>query len=406
MDDERLRRTRLLLAVGVAAGLSYAVLTPLFKPAQVGIASSVYYHAAAAALAGENVYAVAPPATPGYHFLYPPVVVLAFLPHALAGSEAAAFGIQTALNLAAGAGTAVVLWRALDRRGVPVTRLDFGLLAAFVLLSTYGVPQVVMGQTTLWLGFALAVGLDALDRGREAVAGAAFAAAALVKLFPAALGLWLLRRRAWRAVAVATATGLGGLLAGALVFGPDLTVHYVEEVLLARFESEAFAGATDPSRNLATARRQLVAAFGLGSTATTAAAFAVLAPVVVALYRRVDTDRRRQAAVLGTLLATLLFLPLQPLYFPLLVYPLVVLLYTVPAGRARTLLVAGTLFTYALVDLSTVRIVAGAVPGAGAALVGAAEAAFGVVLPATVGMWLLLAGCLAVQFGRGSSGTP
>ena len=331
-DRSTRRSARAVLAAGVLAGLGYAVVTPLLRPAQVGIASDVYYHAARAVLDGGAVYDVTPPDHPGYRYLYPPVVVVAFLPHALAGGEAATLAIQTALNAVAGA--------------------------------------------------------------------------ALVKLFPAAVGAWLLRRRAGRAVGAAIVTGLGGLLAGVLLFGPDLTLTYALEVLPGRLAGETFAGAPDPTRDQATVRRQVAAVLPAGSPLATPLALSLVAAPVAALYRRVDSDYRRLTAILGTLVGTLLVLPLEPLYFALLSYPLVVLLYRLPAGTARRLLVAGTLWTYVLVEFEGVVPVVEALPVGSEATLGTVRALFAVVTPPTVGMWLLLAGCLAVHYPRDAATAP
>lgn len=408
MADESLHRSaRAVLAFGVVAGLAYAATTVPLKPDQVGLASDVYYHAAVALLNGDDLYAVTPPDRPGYRFLYPPVIVLLFLPHAALGGETAAFVLQTALNLGVGLGTAAVLWRALARRGVRLKRSDRALLVAFVLFSTHGIPQVIMGQTTLWLGFALAIGFDALDRGRGEVAGIAFAAAALVKVFPAVVGLWLLRRRSWRAVVAALGTGLGGLLLGVITLGPERTRQYFVEVLLGRFEDRSVGATPDPWSTVASVHRHLVALTDLDPGLFTPIALVLLAPFLLVCYQRVDGDERRLAAILGTLVATLLVLPLHPLYFPLLTYPLVVLLYVLPVGRARTMLVVGTLFTYVLVGFETVVIALEVLPlpsAVDASLLGVAETVFVAILPATIGLWLLLVACVLVH--RDGTATP
>ena len=399
-QSEGHRTARLVMVLGILAGLAYAITVPLVRPSQVALASDVYYHAARELLAGGDFYAVSPPDRSA-SYIYPPVVIAAFVPHALLGSETAAFALQTLVNLAVGLGTAAILWRALCRRGVELTRLDGVLLVGFVLLSAHGVPTVLMGQTTLPLAFALAVGFDALERDRPGLAGTVFAAAALVKLFPAIVGAWLLRLGAWRGVGAALATGLGGLLAGLLAFGPDPTVVYFTEVLPGRFQGEAFAGTPDPARELSTARRQLAALLPVDPSWLSPLAFLLLAPPVAACYRRIDTDERRLTAILATLVGVLLFLPLEPLYFSLLVYPLVGLLYTLEPGPPRKLLVAGTLLTYVLIGYPTVEIFVGMAPGAvEAAALAAAETAFTFILPPTVGMWLLLAACLLVHYGR------
>ena len=395
-----------MLLLGVVAGLSSLLVLVRSQPDQVGLASDVYLHAARAVLAGENVYAVSPPGHAGYRFLYPPIVVVAFLPHAALGGEGVALLLQTIANFAASAGIGVVLWRALSRRGVELTWVDGALLVAFPLVSAHGVVPLVNGQVTHWLGLAVAAGLDALDRRRGSFAGAAFGLAALVKVFPAAIGLWLLRRRAWRAVGVAIVTGLGGLLVGAVAFGPDLTVAYLTDVLTGRFDAVAFSSEPDPRRSEGGIRRQLAALLPVGPSLRTVLSLVVLAPLVAATYHRVDTDERRLAAALGTLTAVLLFLPLQPLYFLLLAYPLVVLLYRLPAGLPRAALVIGTLSTFVLTDVATVERTVNAVPlpaGVEAAILRTVIDAYAVIQPPTVGLWLLLGACVLVGRGSGRS---
>lgn len=395
------RSTRLVLLVGILSGISTLVAAPFFSPEQYMLASDVYLTAAEALLAGEDIYAVAPPGRPGYHYIYPPVVVFVFLPYAVVGSPLGAYAIQTALNLAFGAGIGVVCGRMLARRGVDIERVDWLLLVGFGILSSYSAITVVNGQVTLWLAFAFAVGFDALERGREQRAGVAFALAALVKIFPAAIGLWLVRRRAWRAVVAATATGLTGLALGVVLLGPETTVTYLTEVVTGRYEG--FDGAPEPTETRGGAQRQIAALFGLGPPLLTPLAALVLAPVVAVLYRRVDTDLRRQAAILGTIAATLLFLPLQRLYLPLLVVPLVLLCYLLPASRARTVLLVGTLVSFMRLDYAVVAAtVEAALPLAvSGPLTTGLEWLFRVVLPPTLGLWLLLAACVLVHLQDG-----
>ncbi|MFT4884287.1 MAG: hypothetical protein ACI8U4_001801 [Natronomonas sp.] len=390
--------TRVVLVIGILVGIVSFAFMWLTAPEQVRLASNVYLRAGEALLAGENVYEVSPPGLE-YYYLYPPIVTLLFVPHALIGSSPVAFAIQTALNVAASVGTAAVTFRALQRRGVTVERLDFALLAGFVLTSAYAAIPLINGQVTHWLALAFAVGFDALDRRREALAGAAFAGAALIKVFPAAIGLWLLRRRAWRAVCVAVLTGLGGLLLGALLFGPDLTVTYFSDVLVGRYTGSSFDGTPTVSRNVDGIRRQLAALIDVSRPVRTVLAAAILAPFLAVLYNRVNTDYRRQAAALGTVVATLLFLPLQPMYSLLFVFPLSILLYRLPAGRPRTVLLVGVLFSYLVVGYEEVEIAVGAAPlpaGVSAPLLDIAETVFTVILPPTVGLWLLLVACVLV----------
>lgn len=389
---------RFVLLLGILSGLSTVVLAPVVSPDQVMLASDVYYYAADALLTGGDIYEATPPELPGYHYIYPPVVVFAFVPHALLGSPEAAYALQTALNLVFAVGIAVVLWRALSRRGLALAAIDWVLLVGFAFLSAYSAITVVNGQVTIWLAFALTVGLDALDRNRETLAGVAFAAAALVKVFPATLGLWLLRNRSYRGVLAALALGVTGLLVGLVTLGPDTSATFFTDVLTGRYDG--FDGLSDPTQTRGGAQRQIAALFGLGSPYVTPLAFLVLAPILGSLYLDVASENRRQATVLGTILVTLLFFPLQRLYMILFVFPLVVLLYRLPAGRPRQLLLLGTLISFVRVDYPTAEFVITTFPLPGtvsSALLSVTELFFQVILPPTLGMWLLLVACVLVH---------
>ncbi len=394
------RGTRLVLLLGILSGVIAVVATPFIGPDQFMLASDVYYYAADALLSGGDIYEVTPPDRPGYYYIYPPVVVFAFVPYALLGSPELAYTVQTALNGALAVGIAALLWRALLRRNISLELVDKLLLVAFVFVSAHSAITVINGQVNIWLAFAIAVGLDALDRERATLAGFAFATAALVKVFPAVLGLWLLRTRALRGVASAIGLGVAGLLVGLLALGPDVSLTYFTEVLTGRYDG--FDGAPDPTQTRDGAQRQVAAILGIGPPYVTPIAAAILAPILGYLYLDIETDTQQQAAVLGTLLITLLFFPLQRLYMVLFVFPLLVLLYTLPAGRPRTVLVAGTLVSFLRIDFPLVEMAISSVPvpeTIEAVLLSAAESFFQIVLPPTLGLWLMLAGCVLVHMG-------
>jgi len=388
------RSTRAVLALGVLVGLGTLVALPLTRPEQVGLATRVYTVAAEAALAGQPFYGVAPPGLEGYYFVYPPVVMLAVLPYGLLGDALLAFAIQTAVTVAAGVALAWLLVAAVDRAGIDLLRADRALIAAFTLVSVHATPTLVNGQLNVVLGCAVAAGFLALERERSGLAGAALAAAATVKLFPAAFGAYLLRRRAWRAVAAAIATGLGLLAIGVLAFGPDATVTYLTTVVPSEVQTGALAAAP-LSHGFLTVRRQLAALLPwLDPQFLPLVGVLVVAPLVAATYYRLETTPDRWLAILATVIGTLLVLPLEGLYFPLAAFPLVPLLYVLPGGRTRQLVLAGTVLTMVQVTPTTLSLLAdgGLVgPWLGDLVAGVARPVFRVILPATVGMWLLLA---------------
>lgn len=393
------RTTRALLGVGIALGVFELVVLPIFQPDQLALASAVYTTAAEAVLAGEPFYAVSPPGLSGYTFVYPPVVVLAFLPFGALGEPLATFLAATALSIASAVAVAWLVVRYVESAGVAVARIDRVLLAGFCLGSIHAAPTLVNGQLNIALGALVAAGFLGLERDRQRRAGVAFALAATVKLFPAAVGAYLLRRRAWGAVATALVTGLALFAVGLVALGPEATATYLTTVVPA--ETQTGALAADPlAQDFLTVRRQL-AALGAPPAWTPLLAVGVVAPIVAITYRRLSTRLDRLFAFLATLVGTLLVLPLEGLYFPFLYVPLLPLLYLVGPGRTRTLVLAGTLLTMVYVVPTTLAVVPPSAllgPELGGPLDAAMAGLFRVVLPPTVGMWLLLAAAVDNQF--------
>jgi hypothetical protein len=391
------RRTRVLLALGILFGLGTLVSLPALRPEQLGLAARVYTTAAEAAVAGEPFYGVAPAGLPGYRFVYPPVVMLAALPAGLVGSATLTFVVLTAVSLAAGLGIAWLAIRETERAGLDLARSDRWLIAGFCCLSSYAAPTLVNGQLNLLLGLGLATGLVATERERATPGGAILALPATVKLFPATVGCYLLRRRRFRAVAAAIAAGLGLALVGLIAFGPDASLTYLTSVLSGEVQSGAFAA--DPlDHGFLTVRRQLAALLPVPPAWLPAIAVAVVAPIVALSYRRVEGRLDRWFAVLATLVGTLLVLPLEGLYFPLLLFPLVPVLYHTPAGRTRRLLVAGTVLTLLGITPATLEALSASGLPLSTGVVAVAEPIFRVILPGTVGMWLWLGAAVHWQF--------
>jgi hypothetical protein len=88
-------------------------------------------------------------------------------------------------------------------------------------------------------------------------------------------------------------------------------------------------------------------------------------------------------------------------------FPLVPLLYTLPPGRTRQLVLAGTVLTFAnltppgLESLLATGLVG---PELAAGIQAVAMPVFRVILPPTVGMWLWLAGAVHWQVGGRAAG--
>lgn len=401
LESENLLPRALLLA-GCLSGISIYIVTPLANPDQVMLASDVYAHAVGEYVANGVLYGVHPPDRPGYTFLYPPISIIAFIPHALLGTGIPAYVLQTMLNVVAAIGTAILIARGLERRAVTVERLDRGLLIAFMLISSYSAIQFLNGQINLWLAFFLALGFELIDRDRGRLAGILFAVAALFKVFPAIIGVWLLRIRVWTAVGTAVLTGIAALGVGALLLGPDLTGTYLLEVLLDRFAGETYDGRPDPTDNVDGVHRQLAALWPAGAPYHSIVGAVIVGIPLLASYQQTITQHQRDGAALATLVAILLFLPLQPLYFPLITFPLFMLLYTATDPGTRLLLGTGTLLTVLHLDLESVELGFGVMPLPSVILETTREGLallFTVILPPTAGLWVLLGACVWLHYG-------
>lgn len=334
---------RLVLGAGVLVGLAVLAQMALARPHMLGANFRVYHVAARAAVAGENLYLVAPDEFAQFRYLYPPVTVLAFVPFALVSWQVG-FALHTLGTLAVAVATAVLLVRFLERRGVVLSRFDRLLVAGWLLLGVHAVPSLFFGQINHHLLALLALGFVSLERGEEAPAGAAFALGALVKLFPALAGVWLLRRRAWRAIGAAVASGVGLLSVGVLAFGVGAHRAYVVEAILPRREHDKFAGGLDPGAAYVTLRRPVSHLFpALDPGLYGPLAVAVLAPVVAYLYLDVDEPTDRLVAIFGTVAAMVLVVPSLMLYVLYLTFPMIPLLYLLDGRTPRRLFVGGAL---------------------------------------------------------------
>ncbi len=400
-----------MFASGVLFGLAYLAYTFTTAAEEVALDFEVYYFAAEAVLDGGPLYGVSPVGVDYLVYAYPPLTVLAFLPLTLL-PPFAAYLLFTALNLGVGLLAARLLLGFLARHGRALDRVDRTLVYAFVVLSVHAMPSTVFGQVNLPLALALVVGFDWLDRAastgstegrrrRESLAGVAFGLAAFVKAFPALVGVWLLRRRAWRAVAAAVVTGTVGLALGLLAFGPETTVAYVTEALLPRASDDAFAGGLDPGAGYVTVRRPLSVLFPeLGSLGLTATAFLVVAPVVAAFYARLDTGTLlgRLVGAYATVAGILTFLPSFPVYMVLLYFPVVPLLVVLD-GRPYRVFVAGALLWNLSIRFDDLRSVLDPLGADGVAA--ALEPLFALATPPLVGLCVMALGCwLALGSGR------
>lgn len=391
-------RRRLVLLLGVLGGIAVPVyFLGLADTAHLGGDFHAYYAAADAALAGQPFVGIETDIT-GVRYVYPPPAVLLFLPPAALGGWEAAFLAQTAVNVLAALGVAALAVRTVERHRGRLAAVDRALVTGFCLASAPALAVLGLGQVDTLVAFALALAFVAVEADSEGVAGVALGAAALVKVFPVLLALWLAWRRAWRALAAAVATGVAGLAVGAALFGLDAYRRYVG-VLTERSRVAAFEGTVSPDFFAMTLYRPLSQALpGIDAAAYAPLAVLAVAPAVGVVLLRDHSLPDRLATFLVAVAAMVLVSPASnALYVVYAYYPLVCLCCLDTRVRGEWVLLAGVLAVAFPVQPAHVdaALAAAGVPGALAGpVVSTADAVLSVVSVPTLGLLAVTAWCL------------
>lgn len=340
MDDPR-TVVRLALGAGIWAGLLTAVFFAFLRP-DPNVSFDIYYHTARTALEGDIAFD-----TPSGSFVYPPVVAVWFFPFVLVGDLPLAFALYRALNLVLSLGIGLASADFIDEHAGGLNPIDRGLVVVFFVATVYPITILIMGQVEIVLATGLVLGFIALESDREPLAGVAFAVPAVIKVFPSLWGLWFVRERAWRAVAAATATGLGSIALGVAVFGVETHLRYLRFVRETRIRIDDFATTVSPEREFLSLMRPLSAILSdVDPHYYPFVALLLVAPPVLLLYRRVDTIEGRTIAFLATVVGIILVLPTsQDLNAYQVYFPAIASMYLVDDDRVRTLLAAGLVVT-------------------------------------------------------------
>lgn len=197
--------------IGAVAVLSVVVVYVTFglRTARnsLGCDFQAYFHAAQHWLTGQPIYdfSVSSTGTCGT-YQYPPPFVAVAAPFSLLGFDAGAWLWAAFLAGCWAVGTAILPVRVGTRWTV-------------LLLGAIGWPLILglrLGQIAPILYVVFAFAWRSLDRPSQL--GASVAVGAMVKLQPALLAVWLVSRRAWRALAAAAVVGMA-VAGGAAVLG-------------------------------------------------------------------------------------------------------------------------------------------------------------------------------------------
>jgi hypothetical protein len=165
---------------------------------------------------------------------YLPVVPLV-LGLVSAGGVAAAGVIFAGVHVGSLLVTVRVLWREMARWGTVDLAGPMLVLGALMAMSIYEAARY--NQLSFVMLALLVLGCAAL-RKRPMLAGALFGLAAVIKLLPGILGVWLLLKRRWSAAGAMVATVvLVSIVPVAIAFGPARCVELHQEWLSYNFGS-------------------------------------------------------------------------------------------------------------------------------------------------------------------------
>ncbi|WP_169302354.1 glycosyltransferase family 87 protein [Halorientalis salina] len=392
--------TRIVLTAGLLGGGLIPTYFALWAP-ELPLAWDfrAYLHAVDLFLSGEPFVGVSPPVGNG-EFVYPPVIVGMFLPYAVFPDVVSAFVVQLLIMAGFCLGTGWIIVSVIERHSGPVQHLDKLLIYLFCLASTYPVIVLGQGQVDPLLLFVLSLAFLVEERGRGFLAGVLFAIPAIVKLFPALFGVWLVRKRSWLAVKSAVATGSAAVALSVLAFGLDRNLNYAWFILTDRSRIEDLGTTLSPNFSALTLSRPLsVVVPNVDPRFYPAIALTLVAPVLVVLWQRMETVESRLLAYLGTLGGVLLLSPASNIHHVIFLYfPLVPLLFLLDHEPTRTLLHVGTLVMLFPVQPMQVETVLGMAPLPLLIETVLADAVREVLTTGTMTLWgllIVLAGCLS-----------
>ena len=335
---------RAVLLLGIVTGLAMAVyFSVLSVESPLAWDFIAYVEAAEAVLEGESFVGYEP-IEAGGEYVYPPIVIFAFIPYAFIGDWEVAFIIHSIVNLGALAILAALTISELRRLDVSLERLDRALIVAFFLVSLYPLVNIGLGQIDPVIALLIAFVFIGSEAGHDRLTGGALSIAAIVKLFPLSFGLWLLFQRRFKSILFAAILFVAGVISSLIIFGIGTNRTYLEVIILERSRLRAFAdGMVSPDFFSVTLIRPISAIFPMiPPILYLGISLAVVLPIIAYSYRRTLSHRDRHMAFLLTVLGLLIALPSSNLNHLLYIYmPVIVLLFSLTSGRARRWLAIG-----------------------------------------------------------------
>jgi len=282
-------------------------------------------------------------------YLYPPAFAVALIPLTWLSNDLAVrvwlFIIQAAVLL-----SLLIVYRAIGPPGRGELPAIVAVLTTFFPLAN----SVLAGTMNSLLLLLLTVAWACWRTRRDVVSGVLVGAAAIFKLFPAALVPYLAWRRHWKLLAGLAVTGLGGIVLGLAVTSVDHNMYYFRQMLphlaagTGYRENQSLAGVAARLCDPQTA----TAGGGAGwcGRAITWPAIAMLLAIVVSLAARATRSGLEFAMAITTLplISSVTWsFPLVVLILPIALLIRQASLGAMSRGQIRMLLIAWICFSAA-----------------------------------------------------------
>jgi len=312
---------RLVLFALIGEGIAVAAYILFFPSTRAGDFQAFYF-AAERVLDGEPFVGRPPPTGFNTAWVFPPIVVVYFIPLSLLQPWPVAYAFHVGTIIVVSIVATVILRRLLSQTGITLTLKEMILFAAAVIFNPFAITNIAQGQMNMHVVLCILAGVYWSQTDDEYRSGVAFAAAALIKLWPAVLGLWLLWRRQWRAVGAAIITGVSGIILGAVLFGTSATRQWITVITARRSRVAQLSGGMSPDSTMVALER--TAAVVLPDATPTVLTAVILSGGflgVLIIYQQGAMDDRVLATVGVTVSIALLTIPAATL--PYLLVPLV-----------------------------------------------------------------------------------